>query len=151
MSILASWLIWREFEKGASTLEEIFTETLSHYLDRIDPARKTARVSSSKSDESSVQSAHPDPISKEASSTSTTSTEPKQSTNTSEENAPSRYVPVALRKALQERSGGRCEYVSPQTGRRCESRFQLQVEHKIPFSCGGPTTLENCAYFCFTP
>jgi hypothetical protein len=71
----------------------------------------------------------------------------KQSTQTSE-SVNSRYVSVSLLQALNERSGGRCEFVDTKTGRRCEGHHRLQVDHVIPFSFGGPTTLENARHVC---
>ena len=72
---------------------------------------------------------------------------PEQSTKTSGVE-PSRYIPVSLLQSLQQRSGGQCEFVSEETGRRCEGRFRLEVEHRIPFSLGGATDLINCFYYC---
>jgi hypothetical protein len=137
--------------KGELSLEEIFKMTLSFYLDRTDLARRQNK-------NSPIQSPQLESIPKSAETLpeqSTTTSEfidksaetlPEQSTR-SESNA-SRYIPVPLRLALQERSGGRCEFVSPKTGIRCGSRFRLQVEHIIPYSYGGPTNIQNCSIFC---
>ena len=125
--------------KGDLTLEEIFKMTLSLYLDRTDPARKAMPKSMKKAPAESAQTAEPAPA--------PDNTRSEQTPNTSE-SASSRYIPVALRQALQQRSGGRCEYVSSKTGPRCDSRFRLEVEHRIPYSHGGPTTLDNCLYYC---
>ncbi len=46
------------------------------------------------------------------------------------------------------RSGGRCEFVSQVTQRRCDSQWFLQFDHIHPWSLGGRSTLENCRVAC---
>ena len=48
----------------------------------------------------------------------------------------SRAVPQAIKRKVFERSGGRCEYVGA-NGYRCNSQFQLEVDHIVPWSQGG--------------
>lgn len=55
------------------------------------------------------------------------------------------YVPLTLRQAVAERARHRCEY--------CQSPERitggpLHVEHVIPETSGGPTTLDNLALAC---
>ncbi|MGZ3688291.1 MAG: HNH endonuclease, partial [Bdellovibrionota bacterium] len=59
-----------------------------------------------------------------------------------------RYVRAEDRRALETRSGGRCEYEDLKTGKRCESRFALQVDHVVPYGQGGKTELENLRICC---
>jgi len=51
-----------------------------------------------------------------------------------------RFVPAATRKAVIERDGGRC--------RVCGSSEDPQVDHIIPVSRGGPSTLWNLRVLC---
>jgi hypothetical protein len=60
----------------------------------------------------------------------------------------SRYVPVAVRAATYQRSAGRCEFVDPQSGRRCESRFGLQLDHVNPYAKGGDSSAGNIRHLC---
>ncbi|MBC7385159.1 MAG: HNH endonuclease [Cryobacterium sp.] len=60
----------------------------------------------------------------------------------------SRYISVRDRAATHARANGACEYVYPQTGKRCGSRFGLQMEHVIPFAKGGANTAENLVAYC---
>lgn len=60
------------------------------------------------------------------------------------------YYSVHTDDVLWARSGGRCEFVDPQSGRRCECRFGLQREHIIPFAMGGGHSLENLMLLCRT-
>jgi hypothetical protein len=41
---------------------------------------------------------------------------------------PSRHIPAAIRRAVSERDGGRCSYVSS-SGRRCDAREFLEFDH----------------------
>lgn len=58
-----------------------------------------------------------------------------------------RHIPRAVRDAVWSRDGGRCTFVSA-GGRRCECRRALQIDHIIPFSEGGKTTLSNLRLLC---
>ncbi len=60
----------------------------------------------------------------------------------------SRYVPVSLARTLHRRSSSRCEFIDPKTGRRCESRFRLQIDHAHPYGLGGQTTFDNLRLLC---
>ena len=59
----------------------------------------------------------------------------------------SRHIPAALRRAVYQRDGGRCRFVSAK-GHRCESRHQLEVDHIVPVAKGGKTELSNLRLFC---
>ncbi len=59
-----------------------------------------------------------------------------------------RHVPAALARQTRTQAQGRCEYVDPKTGRRCESRTRLQVDHRMPFALGGPTEPGNLRMLC---
>jgi hypothetical protein len=61
---------------------------------------------------------------------------------------PSRFIPIAVRRAIRARSGNRCEYVDPTTKRRCEGRFGLQFDHIQPFAKGGGSNFENLRHLC---
>jgi 5-methylcytosine-specific restriction endonuclease McrA len=56
-------------------------------------------------------------------------------------------VPAAVKRAVWERDGGRCTYVSPE-GHRCESRWQLELDHVEAAARGGPSTIENTRLRC---
>lgn len=49
-------------------------------------------------------------------------------------------LPLELRRAVFARDGGKC--------RVCGSTFDIQYDHIIPVSRGGPTTLENLQLLC---
>jgi 5-methylcytosine-specific restriction endonuclease McrA len=49
-------------------------------------------------------------------------------------------IPVEVRKAVFERDGGRCV--------QCDSSFDIQYDHVIPFSMGGASTVQNLQILC---
>jgi 5-methylcytosine-specific restriction endonuclease McrA len=59
----------------------------------------------------------------------------------------SRHIPAAVRRAVWERDGARCAYVSP-GGVRCGATSRLEFHHRIPFADGGPATVDNVALAC---
>lgn len=57
----------------------------------------------------------------------------------------SEYIPVAMRRVIAARANGRCEYCV------CPKAFATErfaVEHIVPRSVGGETTLDNLAWSC---
>ncbi|HUL58964.1 MAG TPA: HNH endonuclease [Anaeromyxobacteraceae bacterium] len=60
---------------------------------------------------------------------------------------PSERIPIDVKRAVHERDGGRCAFVS-RDGRRCGSRWQLEFDHIEPRSQGGESTVENVRIAC---
>jgi hypothetical protein len=58
------------------------------------------------------------------------------------------YLPVSLRRTAFARSGGRCE-VSLQ-GRRCSSRYRLEIDHITPLALNGSNDLTNLRIACWS-
>jgi hypothetical protein len=58
-----------------------------------------------------------------------------------------RHIPAHVRRAVNERDGGRCAYVSDD-GRRCGSRERLQYDHIVPVARGGESTVDNVRQLC---
>ncbi len=61
--------------------------------------------------------------------------------------APSRYLPAALRRAVNTRDENRCRFVDAH-GRRCSERNRLEYHHRVPFGAGGERTLANICLMC---
>ena len=58
-----------------------------------------------------------------------------------------RAIPVGVRRQVWQRDGGRCSYVDPQTGRRCNSTHLIEIDHIVPHALGGgadPGNLRLC-------
>ena len=60
----------------------------------------------------------------------------------------SRYIPAPVRRAVWRRDGGCCSYVDPHSGRRCGSRFLLELDHIVPFALGGGAEPGNLRLRC---
>ncbi|WP_449658163.1 HNH endonuclease [Anaeromyxobacter paludicola] len=58
-----------------------------------------------------------------------------------------RAIPAALRREVWARDGGQCAWRG-EDGRRCESRWQLELDHVIPVALGGATTADNLRLAC---
>ena len=59
-----------------------------------------------------------------------------------------RTLPRALFYDLITRDGYRCSYEDPISQTRCNSQYRLEVDHRVPWSKAGETTLENCRLLC---
>ncbi len=60
----------------------------------------------------------------------------------------SRYIPASVRREVWRRDGGCCSYVDSHSGRRCGSRFLLQLDHIVPFALGGSAEPGNLRLHC---
>lgn len=58
-----------------------------------------------------------------------------------------RHVPAAVRDEVWRRDEGRCAFTA-EGGRRCGSRWQLELHHRVPFARGGPSTVDNLELRC---
>ncbi|HEX9290838.1 MAG TPA: DUF222 domain-containing protein, partial [Anaeromyxobacteraceae bacterium] len=56
-------------------------------------------------------------------------------------------IPAEVRREVWKRDGGCCAWIGPD-GRRCCSRWKLEVDHIHPAGLGGPSTIENCRLLC---
>jgi 5-methylcytosine-specific restriction endonuclease McrA len=58
-----------------------------------------------------------------------------------------RHVPADVKRAVWERDGGRCTYVS-EKGQRCPARTRLEFDHIDPVARGGEATVEHMRLRC---
>src|SRR5574341_490448 len=56
-------------------------------------------------------------------------------------------IPAEVRRQVWERDQGRCAWVGSD-GKRCNSRWQLELDHVDPAARGGPATLANLRLAC---
>ena len=59
----------------------------------------------------------------------------------------SSILPVASRRAVWARDGGRCSYIGAD-GARCTSRWKLEIDHRTPRSLGGGNEPGNLRLLC---
>ncbi len=60
----------------------------------------------------------------------------------------SRYIPAEIKRQIWLRDHGECGYIDPQSGRRCASKFALQIDHILPYAKGGESELKNLRLRC---
>ena len=58
------------------------------------------------------------------------------------------HHPRAVVREVVERDGGRCTYVSPDTGRRCAETANLEIHHLVPFARGGRSRASELTLRC---
>jgi 5-methylcytosine-specific restriction endonuclease McrA len=58
-----------------------------------------------------------------------------------------RYIPAEVKRAVWERDGGQCTFVS-EAGRRCPARKFLEFDHSEPVARGGRATVANMRLRC---
>jgi hypothetical protein len=58
-----------------------------------------------------------------------------------------RGIPASVKRAVWERDGDRCAFVSDE-GRRCEARARLEFDHIEPAARGGEPTVANLRLLC---
>ncbi|MFO7915788.1 MAG: HNH endonuclease signature motif containing protein, partial [Candidatus Krumholzibacteriales bacterium] len=58
-----------------------------------------------------------------------------------------RHIPQRIKDLVYKRDGGRCSFVS-KNGRRCNSTWNLQYDHIIPYARGGDNSPENLRLLC---
>ena len=69
-------------------------------------------------------------------------------TSTAKSRAPGRAIPAAVKRQVWQRDGGRCSYVDRQTGRRCNSRHMIEIDHILPYALGGGADPGNSRLVC---
>lgn len=74
--------------------------------------------------------------------------EKTKKTSTRSNTATRKYISVRTKRALMKRAGFCCEYRNAKSGTRCESRYQLEVEHCQPLALGGSDEFENLRILC---
>jgi hypothetical protein len=105
-------------------------------LNKHDPARRAARARARRTNRSgNTESTEP-----------TSESSPVEFTSAAEVKR-TRYV-IALERHNVMDDGGGCTFVSTATGRRCESRKFLQLDHIEPFAHGGENTAKNLRWMC---
>ena len=69
-------------------------------------------------------------------------------TPTAKPRASGRAIPAAVKRQVWQRDGGRCSYVDRETGRRCNSRHLIEIDHILPYALGGGADPGNLRVRC---
>ncbi|MBS1972096.1 MAG: HNH endonuclease [Bdellovibrionales bacterium] len=59
-------------------------------------------------------------------------------------------ISLGIRRQLLRKAGNCCEFKDPKNGKRCGSKYQLQIDHIQPVAFGGGNDLENLRVLCRT-
>ena len=59
-----------------------------------------------------------------------------------------RAIPASVKREVWRRDQGRCRYVDRTSGRRCGSQHLLQIDHVVPYACGGGAEPNNLRLLC---
>ena len=69
-------------------------------------------------------------------------------TSTPKSCASGRAIPAAVKRQVWQRDGGRCSYLDRRTGRRCNSRHLIEIDHILPHALGGGADPGNLRLLC---
>ena len=73
---------------------------------------------------------------------------PRTRTSAAKTGVPGRAIPAAVKREVWRRDRGRCRYVDRTSGRRCGSQHLLQIDHVVPYACGGAAEPNNLRLLC---
>jgi len=59
-----------------------------------------------------------------------------------------RFIPAKIKNYIWSRDEGKCTYRNGESGKVCGSRFQIQIDHRIPVAKGGQSNSENLRLVC---
>lgn len=59
-----------------------------------------------------------------------------------------RYISAQVKRIVFQRAAGRCEHLHQESGKRCDSRHQLEFDHRKAFSQGGSNEETNIFLLC---
>jgi hypothetical protein len=143
----AKALLSKKYPEGVS-LGTLLEEALDAYLDKHSPKRKKQRrekrKATNEAKKNGRQNAHikaGKPINTFAASHSGA----KSKMNSM--NKRSRHIPQAIQDAVASRDEGRCTFMGPD-GVRCNSIWNLEIDHIVPYARGGTHSMENLRLLC---
>ena len=73
---------------------------------------------------------------------------PRPRTSAAKPGVTGRAIPAAVKREVWRRDRGRCRYVDRTSGRRCGSQHLLQIDHVVPYACGGAAEPNNLRLLC---
>lgn len=75
---------------------------------------------------------------------------PRQNSATAKLRVKRSNIKITTQRVLLAKANNCCEYRDSKTGQKCESRYQLQVDHIIPIALGGSNDPKNFRILCRT-
>jgi 5-methylcytosine-specific restriction endonuclease McrA len=128
----AKALLSRKYPRGMS-FEQLFEVVLDEYLEKHSPKRKLRRRNKNKN--------------KVTGKTKKSRTIAKPGKTNTSSNERSRHIPVDIQDKVFARDKGRCMYIGAD-GLRCNSTWNLQIDHIKPYARGGDHTIRNLRLLC---
>jgi 5-methylcytosine-specific restriction endonuclease McrA len=130
--------------------EELFEVLMDEYIERHSPEgrirRKTEREKRKSSAGQKDQRSSQKPT-KPSQARHTLPKYPQKPSVPPQKREDSRYISRPVRDEVYARDKGRCTFVSP-GGKRCCSKWDLQIDHIIPFARGGDNSTGNLRLLC---
>jgi len=114
-------LLSTRYPEGVN-LEKLFNIIMEEYLERHSPEKRIQKREERKNNKQKKQAV-------------------------SRNNQRTRNIPAAVRDEVFTRDGGRCTFVG-KNGKRCDSTWNLEIDHIAPFAKGGDNTPENLRLLC---
>ena len=118
------------------TMGQLVGRLVREGLDRHDPSRPPRRARSGSRPADAKAHAPPTPTPEQAQRNSAPAAKhaarPADTTAAAKSCASGRAIPAGVRRQVWQRDGGRCSYVDPQTGRRCNSTHLIEIDHIVP-------------------
>jgi len=122
----AKELLSKKYPEGVP-LGTLLEEALDAYLDRHSPRKKKQRREKREAKKESKKN--------------------EQQPGNHKNNKRSRHIPQAVQDEVYAKDNGRCTYVGPD-GVRCNSTWNLEIDHIIPYARGGDHSIENLRLLC---
>jgi hypothetical protein len=123
-------LLSKKYPRGVS-FEQLFEVIMDEYLEKHSPKRRNSKRAKRKAIDNN---------------TTKTSTGFNK-TNMTGPDKQSRHIPAAIQDKVFARDKGRCAYIS-KDGVRCNSTWNLQIDHIKPYAKGGNHTIKNLRLLC---
>ena len=123
------------------TLGQLVGRLVQEALDRHDPSRPPRRARSGSRPADAKANAPRTPTPEQAQG---------RSAPAAKSCAWSRAISAGVRRQGWQPDGGRCSYVDPQTGRRCNSTHLIEIDHIVPHALGGGADPGNLRLLCGT-
>ncbi len=120
-------LLWGKYPKGMN-IEQVLMACMESFLEKHCPVERAKRREKKKVKSSVVKKDTTAPVKK---------TPLKKRS----------HIPLAIRDLVWMRDGARCSFTS-KDGYRCNSKYDLEIDHIVPIAHGGGNNLENLSLKC---
>lgn len=82
--------------------------------------------------------------------TSQSVSQPKKSTPSFTTARKRGHIKITVRRGILQKAGHCCQFVDPKSRQKCQSTYQLEIDHRIPLARGGADSENNLRVLCRT-